>query len=437
MHLGIIGDDVTGSSDVANTLARGGLRVVQYGGVPSGAAGGDVEAGVVALKSRTIPAGEAVALSLRALDWLLDQGCRQILFKVCSTFDSTKAGNIGPVAEALRAALAQRLGTSAPVPVCPAFPRAGRSLYQGHLFVADALLSESGMRDHPLTPMRDPDIRRWLGYQTQLGVGHVAAPTVFAGADAIRRGALAQAAANRPLVVVDAIRDEDLHAIGEAAADWPLLVGGSGLALGLPDVLRAKGLVAPRGGSGEVEGTGAWTGSRGRAAILSGSCSVMTRAQVQRHLADGAPGLEVSADEIVADGAAAVAQALAFAEAHADGPAAPLVYTSADPAVVAQAQARFGREHAAGAVEGFFAELARRLVAGGVTRLVTAGGETSGAVVEGLGVEALAIGPEIAPGVPAVRAIRDRPLWLALKSGNFGGERFFAEALDVLGRNAP
>jgi 3-dehydrotetronate 4-kinase len=376
---------------------------------------------------------------------------------VCSTFDSTQAGNIGPVAEALRAALAARLGAGAmgPVLVCPAFPRAGRSLYQGHLFVADALLSESGMRDHPLTPMRDPDIRRWLGYQTQLGVGHVAASTVFAGADAIREGALAEAAANRPLVVVDAIRDEDLHAIGQAAADWPLLVGGSGIALGLPENLRREGLVPVRGPDAD-----AWAGSRGRAAILSGSCSVMTRAQVRRHLADGAPGLEVSADEIVADRAGAVGRALRFVDEHpgpgeggegANGPGgeaagAPLVYTSADPDIVREAQARFGQERVAGAVEGFFAELARRLVAGGVTRLVTAGGETSGAVVEGLGLASLAIGPEIAAGVPAVRADAvgeaggaggGRPLWLALKSGNFGDERFFAQALDVLGQTVP
>jgi 3-dehydrotetronate 4-kinase len=431
MLLGIIGDDFTGSSDAANTLAKEGLRVVQYSGVPDGPAKQGIEAGVVALKSRTIPADEAVRLSLRALDWLLDQGCRQILFKVCSTFDSTREGNIGPVADALSEVLEKRRGIRAPVLVCPAFPAAGRSVYQGHLFVTDKLLSESGMRDHPLTPMSDPDIRRWLGHQTRRAVGHVPVVTVLAGAAAIREAALAEDAAGRPLVVVDAIRDEDLRAIGAAASGWPLLVGGSGIALGLPDVFRAQALVA-----GAKESGIPWRGSRGDAAILSGSCSAMTRAQVKRHRADGAPALEVTADEIMADGAGTVARALGFVRDRSALVGAPLVYTSADPEVVAKAQARFGRERVAVAVESFFAELARQLVGHGIERLVTAGGETSGAVVEGLGLRSLAIGPEIAPGVPAVRA-GDRPLWLALKSGNFGDERFFAQALDVLARDAP
>lgn len=295
MPLGIIGGDFTGSSDVANTLAKEGLRVVQYAGVPQGSAEPAVEAGVVALKSRTIPAEEAVRLSLRALDWLLDQGCRQILFKVCSTFDSTEEDNIGPVADALSEALERRRDASAPVLVCPAFPAVGRSVFQGHLFVADRLLSETGMRDHPLTPMRDPDIRRWLAHQTPRVVGHVPAATVFAGAEAIREAAVAEHEAGRPLVVVDAIRDADLRAIGAAAHGWPLLVGGSGIAFGLPDVLRAQGLVAA------AEDVGiSWQGTPGPAAILSGSCSAMTRAQVERHCSEGSPAMEVTADEIMA-----------------------------------------------------------------------------------------------------------------------------------------
>lgn len=412
MLLGCIGDDFTGSSDLANTLARKGMRAAQYCGVPDSPADPSVEAGVVALKSRTITPSEAAAQSLAALDWLRAQGCRQFFFKYCSTFDSTPEGNIGPVAEALIAALgADR------VIVCPAFPAAGRSVYQGHLFVGDRLLSETGMRDHPLTPMTDPDLRRWLGRQTRLGVGLIGAATVLEGAGAIR-AALDAAAA--PLVVVDAIRDADLMAIGAAAEGLALVTGGSGAAMGLPENFRRQGLLA-----GDAQG---WTGAPGPCAILSGSCSEATRAQVARH-AVANPALKIDVDKVIAGETTAeeVAHWL-IGEGGAEG-GAPLAYSSADPAAVKAAQARHGRETAAAAIEALFAGVARLLVAGGVTRLITAGGETSGAVVEGLGLSVLEIGPEIAPGVPALKA---GPLALALKSGNFGDTDFFAKAARVL-----
>ncbi|MEL6425384.1 MAG: 3-oxo-tetronate kinase [Pseudomonadota bacterium] len=412
MLLGCIGDDFTGSSDLANTLAKGGMRVTQYTGVPEGPAAPGVEAGVVALKSRSVPVAEAVKKSLAALDWLLGQGCTQIFFKYCSTFDSTPAGNIGPVAEAL----AERLGEDAVI-VCPAFPATGRSIYQGHLFVADRLLSESGMEDHPLTPMTDADLRRWLAPQTSWRVGHVGTDTVFQGADAIAGALAAQAPA---MVVVDAIRDADLIEIGRAAQTRKLITGGSGVALGLPANFRETGQ------SGESATD--WRPEVGRAAILSGSCSTATQEQVARYAA-GSPACEVTA-EAVMEGSL-TSESLA---AWARDKAAPLIYSSADPATVRAAQDRFGREQVAGAIEALFADLARRLVADGVRRLISAGGETSGAVVEGLALTALEIGPEIAPGVPAVRAA-DRPLTLALKSGNFGGPDFFGDALSVLGHD--
>src|SRR3712207_945526 len=199
MLLGVGGDDFTGSSDIANTLAKAGMRTVQYAGVPTALAGGDVEAGVVALKTRSIAPPDAVAQSLAALDWLAAQGCRQFVFKYCSTFDSTPHGNIGPVADAL----ADRLGAS-PVIVCPAFPATGRTLYQGHLFVGDRLLSESGMERHPITPMTDPDIRRWLALQARSALGHVPWQTASAGPEALRAALDAEGEAGRRLVVVDA-----------------------------------------------------------------------------------------------------------------------------------------------------------------------------------------------------------------------------------------
>ena len=416
MLLGCIGDDFTGSSDIGNTLAKQDMRVTQYCGVPTAPADASVEAGVVALKSRTIPAAEAVAQSLAALDWLRAQGCRQFLFKYCSTFDSTPEGNIGPVAEALAAALG-----ATRVIVCPVFPAAGRTLFQGHLFVSDRLLSESGMRDHPLTPMTDADIRRWLGRQTALGVGHVPLATVFDGPGAIRAALDAEDAAGRALIVVDAVRDEDLRAIGAAADGLPLVTGGSGIALVLPENFRRRGLLAGGGGG--------WTGVPGRAAVLSGSCSVATRGQVEAHRA-GHAALEIDVDAVIA-GETTAAGVAGWLLAQNDD--LPLAYSSADPDRVRAAQERHGREASAAAIEALFAETARRLVAGGVRRLVTAGGETSGAVVEGLGLEALEIGPEIDPGVPAVRS---GDLALALKSGNFGRRGFFDEAARVLAEGA-
>jgi uncharacterized protein YgbK (DUF1537 family) len=412
MLLGCIGDDFTGSSDLGNTLTKAGMRVTQYVGIPDQPAAPEVEAGIVALKSRSIPVKEAVKLSLAALDWLRAQGCTQFLFKYCSTFDSTQEGNIGPVAEALADALGARQ-----VLVCPAFPAAGRSIYQGHLFVADRLLNESGMQNHPLTPMTDPDIRRWLGHQIKGSVGHIPAQVVMQGQDSIRTRMQSEDAAGHRLLVADAITDDDLIALGQAAADLPLITGGSGIAMGLPANFNAKGLLA--------KDTSLWRGQSGAAAILSGSCSNATRGQVVLH-AQTHPSREVSADHVMSG--TVTAQELADWALAQNG--LPLIYTSADPAVVTDAQNRFGKDTVATRIEALFADLARALVAGGVTRLISAGGETSGAVVEGLGLSALEIGPEIDPGVPMIRA-SDR-LVLALKSGNFGGVDFFARAAAMM-----
>lgn len=417
MLLGCIGDDFTGSSDLGNTLTKAGMRVTQYVGVPDGPAAADVEAGIVALKSRSIPVEQAVELSLQALDWLRAQGCTQFLFKYCSTFDSTPEGNIGPVAEALADALDARQ-----VLVCPAFPAAGRSIYQGHLFVTDKLLNESGMQNHPLTPMTDPDIRRWLGHQITGSVGHIPAQVVIQGADTIRKRMQSEDATGHRLLVADAITDDDLITLGQAAADLPLITGGSGIAMGLPANFRAKGLLSAQAGD--------WTGQGGPAAILSGSCSNATRGQVAEH-AKTNPTLEVTADQVMAgDVTARTLSGWALAQ---DG--VPLIYTSADPAVVTDAQNRFGKDIIAAKIEGLFADLARALVAGGITRLISAGGETSGAVVEGLGLSALQIGPEIDAGVPMIRASDN--LVLALKSGNFGDPDFFARAAALMEGNTP
>lgn len=412
MLLGCIGDDFTGSSDLANTLAKGGMRVMQYTGVPITAADAAVEAGVVALKTRSVPPDEAVNQALAALKWLQDQGCKQFYFKYCSTFDSTPLGNIGPVADALGNALGAQS-----VIFCPAFPGAGRTVFQGHLFVGSQLLSESGMQNHPLTPMTDPDIRRWLARQSRHPVGHIASNTVFEGAAALRSAVEAHQRLGNRNIVVDAIRDEDLMQIGAAAADHVLITGGSGMALGLPANFRRQGLI--------TKTPAPWAGLPGKCVVLSGSCSAATRGQVALHRQSNSAFEIVAADVLERRiGAGDVAGWLMAA------PGVPMAFSSADPQTVRAVQDHYGRDHAAGLLEAFFAEVARLLVQRGVTRLILAGGETSGAVVEGLGITALDIGPEIAPGVPAVQAGPD--LVLALKSGNFGAPDFFMRAARVL-----
>ena len=411
MLLGCVADDFTGAGDLANTLARGGMRTRLF--VDAAGPLGGCEAGVVALKSRSIPAVDAVRLSLAAAERLRAAGCRQLFFKYCSTFDSKPDGNIGPVADALAALVGAR-----GVVVCPAFPATGRTVYQGHLFVGNGLLSESGMERHPLTPMTDPDIRRWLELQVQGSVGHVAHATVREGPEAIRA---ALATSDAALVVVDAVSEDDLRAIGAAVAGAALVTGGSGMAIGLPENFRRAGLLE--------KGATGFRPAAGPALLLSGSCSAATRAQVASYTTH-APALEIDVDALMA-GAPVEAEADAFAAAHAGN--APLIYSTADPDRVAAAQARHGRDASAAAVEALFGALAVSAVARGVTRIVTAGGETSGAVVSALGVAALDVGPEIDPGVPALSVAGDGPsLALALKSGNFGAPDFLDRAARAL-----
>lgn len=412
MLLGCIGDDFTGSSDLANTLSKQGMRTVLYTGIQDGPADADVDAGVVALKTRSIDPEEAIRQSLAALEWLQAQGCEQIFFKYCSTFDSTARGNIGPVADALALAL-----DAHKVIVCPAFPGTGRSIYQGHLFVNDRLLNESGMENHPLTPMTDPDIRRWLAPQTQFLVGHVNAESVLAGADAIRHALDGETSADKRLIVVDALRDEDLLEIGEAADGLPLITGGSGVALGLPGNFARHGKM--------TVATSKWRGQSGKCVVLSGSCSNATRAQVKLH-SKTHPSFEIIAADVMTGTLSP--ESLTTWLIEADG--IPLAYSSADPKVVTEVQKEFGLERSANAIEGFFAEVAQQLAAAGVPKILTAGGETSGAVVKGLGLSNVEIGPEIDPGVPALRA--GDALVIALKSGNFGAPDYFEKAARVL-----
>jgi len=420
MLLGCIADDFTGATDLANMLVRAGMRTVQTIGVPEpGAFDGDVDAVVVALKSRTIPAADAVAQSLAALAWLRPRGARQIYFKYCSTFDSTDAGNIGPVADALLDAL----GASFTI-ACPAFPVNKRTIYLGHLYVGDVLLSDSPMRDHPLTPMRDANLVRVLARQTPRPVGLVPWPVVKQGAPAIRAEFARLAAAGVGHAVVDAIEDADLLAIGAACSELALVTAGSGIALGLPQNFRARGLLPKR------EDAAILPRIAGKSAVLAGSCSAATRAQVA---AMATTHTAVALDPLAGDDAEAMAtRALAAVDGDLETGRPFVIYSTAEPAAVATVQAQLGRERAASLIEAAFATLARRLVERGVRRLVVAGGETSGAVVQALGIEALAIGPQIDPGVPWTTSMGTPAIALALKSGNFGATDFFLKSLAML-----
>jgi uncharacterized protein YgbK (DUF1537 family) len=415
--LGCIADDFTGATDLASTLVRHGMRAVQVIGVPDGSLP-EADAVIVALKSRTIPASEAVAQSLAACDALLAAGAKQILFKYCSTFDSTEEGNIGPVAEALM----KRLGAGFAI-ACPAFPTNGRTIYQGHLFVGGNLLNESGMEKHPLTPMTDANLVRVLGRQAQSGVGLIPFGVVEQGAAAIRREMARLSESGRALAIADAVTDAHLMALGEASAEHALITGGSGIAMGLPENFRRSGLLPPR------TDADALPAPAGLCAVVAGSCSRATLGQIGV-ARDHVPVLELDA-LATPDSTALAAQAAAWMEGKLDAARPIVIAASAPPDRVQALQAKLGRDAAGALVEHTMAEVAAQLVARGVRRLVVAGGETSGAVVQRLGVTALRIGPEIDPGVPwthTVTPAAPEGLHLALKSGNFGARDFFLKA---------
>ncbi|MGW6737554.1 3-oxo-tetronate kinase [Streptomyces sp. NPDC055013] len=420
VRLGCLADDFTGATDLANNLVRAGMRVVQLIDVPedrTDAQAIDADAVVIALKSRTTPATEAVDASLRALAWLRSAGAEQIYFKYCSTFDSTPAGNIGPVTEALMDALGADFTIAT-----PAFPDNGRTVFKGHLFVGDVLLSDSGMRHHPLTPMTDPNLVSVLQAQTGRPVGLVDHTVVAGGGDAVRTRFDELRKEGVGVAIVDSVSNRDLVRLGEAVRDLPLVTAGSGLAIGLP----ANWGFEPSAAAAQLPP------ADGHAAVVSGSVSDATNGQVLEFLRTGRPAFSVDPLRIAA-GEDVAGQALAFAEAHlADGPV--LVYSTEAPDAVRAVQGRLGAAEAGELVERTLARVTRGLVDRGVRRLVVAGGETSGAVVQALGITRLRIGPQIAPGVPwcAATLPGGDTLHITLKSGNFGGPDFFTDSLALL-----
>ncbi|ULR47258.1 3-oxo-tetronate kinase [Rhizobium sp. K102] len=423
ISLGSIADDYTGASDLANTLTKNGLRTVQTVGIPDPSlALPDVDAVVVSLKIRSVPASEAVTAATKAERWLRQQGAGHVLYKICSTFDSTDAGNIGPVTEALSEAAG-----GAGVLVTPAFPETGRTVYLGHLFVGGQPLNESSLKDHPLNPMHDANLVRVLARQSRGAVGLIDLAAIAAGPAAAKAKLDALSTTGVTMAIADAIFERDLETLGEVALETPVSTGASGLGLGLARALVRSGRI-----SGRTTAEDAIRPVGGLSAIIAGSCSHATLRQLE--VAERLmPVLRLDPERLLAAGPDEIAAAISWAgDRISAGPV--VVAASAAPETVSRLQSQFGREASGYAIETATSIIAAELVERGVRRLVVAGGETSGAAVDKLAIPAFLIGPEIAPGVPVLRTVGNAQgdMLLALKSGNFGGEDFFAAALAMM-----
>jgi len=417
IYLGCIADDFTGATDLAGFLVKQGFRTIQLNGVPAEEPDlGEVDAVVIALKSRTIAPEKAIAQSLDALTRLKIWGCHQFYFKYCSTFDSTEKGNIGPVTDALLDALGEKFTIA-----CPALPVNGRSVYQGHMFVNGLLLNESGMQDHPLTPMTDPNLLRVLGGQVRGKVGLVPFETVEQGSQAIRKAFRKLEAEGVRYAIIDAITDRHLRHIGHAVKDLKLITGASGLSMYLIDNFELE--------DAQNRSADQMPEIPGNVAILSGSCSTMTREQVAR-AKEKFPSIYLDPMQLVKN-PGFVENVIQWALEHVKQDSV-LIYTTSSPEKVKELQALLGVEKAGELVENSLKKIAKTLPGAGIRKFVIAGGETSGSIVKELHVTSMRIGPEIAPGVPWTVTPGVDPLALALKSGNFGSPDFFEQALEKI-----
>ena len=421
MILGIIGDDFTGSSDIANNLKKSGMQVSMFAGVPSfknKASLTNADAAVIALKTRTIPINEAVSESLKAMEWLKNAGCSQFIFKYCSTFDSTKEGNIGPVTDAIM----EELNVDFTI-ACPSFPDAGRTVFYGHMFVNGKPLNESGMEKHPLTPMIDHNLVRWLDHQTKHSVGLIDYKTINTGSQSVKDKINKLKIEGYKYAIVDTTNNEDFEIICNGVKDLQFLTGGSGIALGLPKIYRKDGLLSDKNFQIPENTT--------NAVILSGSCSSATLSQIEVYKKDN-PSYFISADEVM-NNENLIEDVIKWIRNNET--LSPLIYSSADPKIVKEKQFQYGQEVLANKIESIFEKLSNKLLNHTFGIFITAGGETSGAVVNGLGLQELKIGKEIAHGVPALWSPNsncNKPVSVTLKSGNFGQTDFFKRALQIL-----
>ena len=419
--IGAIGDDMTGSTDLALMLGKHGLSVVQYIGVPSGDMKVEnAHAAIIGLKTRTLSVDIAIEQSLSAYSWLNQNGAKQFFFKYCSTFDSTETGNIGPVTENLMNIMGEGITV-----VCPAFPENGRTVYHGHLFVGQDLLSDSGMRHHPLTPMKDANLVRFLGKQVSRPqeVGLVSFKDVNGGPQVIKKKLNTLKRMGIRFAVVDTLTNQHLFDLAKACSDLRLITGGSGIAMGLPGNFQSAGLLSEQGG---LESLPALSGN---ALVIAGSCSEATQKQVAK-MSKRYPSLQLNPSALII-GHQSVDNTIDWIKQQISSNSV-LIYSTAAPEQVTEVQSKYGIEKTGEMLEGAFAQIALEMLGSGISKFIIAGGETSGAVVKALGIKALRIGPEIAPGVPWTFTATDPVVCLALKSGNFGEEAFFDTALEVL-----
>lgn len=416
MRLGIIADDFTGATDIAGFLVSNGLRTIQLNGVPKTDTSVDADAVVISLKSRSCAVDKAISDSLAALDWLKAQNCQQFFFKYCSTFDSTPKGNIGPVTDALLDALGEDFTV-----ICPVLPVNGRTIYNGYLFVNGVPLSESGMRHHPVTPMTDSNIMRVMEAQSKGRAGNVPSTITDQGADAVKAALSQLRADGMRYAVLDALNDKHIEVLGQAVADMKLVTGGSGLADGM-----ARAWTDLQGDVDAAEAAGAPVD--GRTVIISGSCSQMTNEQVAAY-SKQAPSIAIDVARSM-DDATYLDELSDWVLSQDEAGLPPMVYATMPPNALKDVQEKFGADCSSAAIEKLFGNLAQRLEKAGFTRFIVAGGETSGSVTQALEIDGFAIGPQIAPGVPWVKAI-GKNLSLALKSGNFGSEQFFFNAQNI------
>ena len=429
-EIGCIADDYTGGTDVAAGLRRAGLRVALVFGVPtSSQALPPCDAAVVAMKFRTAPVEKASTDVAAAYDWLTSQGFERFYYKYCSTFDSTPEGNIGPITDLLL----QLTGMQTAV-ICPSSPVHGRTVYHGHLFVGDRLLSESPLRSHPLTPMTDPDLVRFLARQTAGRVGLVRWADVATGPSAVREAVDLLARSGVRHVVTDAISAGDLRTVASAAQDRSLLTGGVGLAEAWAELVhdrRDDGPDTPEGDTSSApsatldrRGTAVEEASEGDTLVLAGSCSAASLEQVAE-AKEAFPSHRLDPVR-TPDPGQMLQEALAWLQAQPSGQPR-LIYASATRAEREAAIAAMGprtAEH----VERVLGALAVHAAAEGTRRFVVAGGETSGAVVSALGIQQVLVEDELEVGVPWCTTEGRSPMRLLLKSGNFGSRRLLVEA---------
>ena len=416
--LGCIADDFTGATDLASMLARSGVNVSLRIGVPLSTPENTAEIEVIALKTRSISASKAIEESLSALKWLKEAGAKKYFFKYCSTFDSTAEGNIGPVSEALM----NELKVDQTI-YCPAFPENGRSIYMGNLFVGQKLLSESSMKDHPLTPMNDSNLMRLLSAQVSRRVGLADRIVVNNGVNSLKEKLISLKENDVPHVIVDAVADTDLDTIASACQDMDYITGGSALAMPLAEFYKASGKISANDNSFMNKKLN--TGS----IILSGSCSEMTIIQVKNFIQRGAAAFQLDPIDLAENGVKKVLDWLSSQDFTKN----IIIYATSDPDTVKKVQAELGVDMAGKIVEQGLSECAIAARELGIKNFIIAGGETSGAITKALNIRQLDIGIEIAPGVPwTFSGKRNNQIALSLKSGNFGSEEFFTEALSKL-----